>query len=86
MRMVLIDFRHPFFRPIARRIVITVILAVWTGVELLIGSQFWVILFAGLTAYVGWGFFLSGQPDEPDAKSLPSPGEGDSSLPSQDTK
>jgi hypothetical protein len=65
MRWVLIDFRHPFFRPMTRRVVVFCLVAIWTVVEFFSGSQGWVIFFAALTAYVGWGFFLSGQPDEP---------------------
>jgi phage-related holin len=69
MRLVLIDFRQPFFRPITRRIVIFALVAIWTVVEFFVGSLGWVIFFAALTAYVGWGFFLSGQPDEPEAEN-----------------
>ena len=65
MRWALIDFRHPFFRPVIRRIVVFCLVAVWTVVEYLGGSVGWTIFFAALTAYVGWGFFISGQPDEP---------------------
>ncbi|MCY0094246.1 hypothetical protein [Hoeflea ulvae] len=72
MRWALIDFRHPFFRPMTRRVVIFALVAIWTVVEFFAGSQGWVIFFAALTAYVGWGLFLSGQPDEPlDADGQP---------------
>lgn len=65
MRLVLIDFRHPFFRPVTRRVVIFALVAIWTVVEFFQGSTGWLIFFLALSAYVGWGFFLSGQPDEP---------------------
>ncbi|MDF1608526.1 hypothetical protein PZ897_10095 [Hoeflea sp. YIM 152468] len=65
MRWVLIDFRHPFFRPLARRIVIFLFVVIWTVIEFFAGSHAWVVFFAALSAYVGWGLFLSGQPDEP---------------------
>lgn len=65
MRWALIDFRHPFFRPMARRIIVFGLVAAWTVVEFVGGSTAWGIFFAALSAYVGWGFFLSGQPDEP---------------------
>lgn len=64
MRWALIDFRHPFFRSRVRRIVIFAVVAGWTLVEFLGGSMPWFALFLALTAYVGWGFFLSGQVDE----------------------
>lgn len=68
MRLVLVDFRHPFFKPMTRRIVIITLMAAWTVFEFVAGSDGWGAFFGGLTAYVAWGFFLSGQPDEPEAK------------------
>ena len=65
MRWALIDFRHPFFRPMARRIVVFGVVAAWTVFEFVGGSVAWGVFFAALSAYVGWGFFLSGQADEP---------------------
>ena len=50
---------------ITRRVVIFCLVGIWAGVEFFGGSQGWAIFFAALTAYVGWGFFMSGQPDEP---------------------
>lgn len=63
MRWALIDFGHPFYRPLARRIIIFGLLVIWTGVEFFTGSTGWMLLFLALSAYVGWGFFLSGQAD-----------------------
>ncbi|WP_422373119.1 DUF3329 domain-containing protein [Hoeflea sp.] len=79
MRMVLIDFRHPFFRPMTRRIVVFAVIAAWTAFEFWMGSNAWGIFFAALGAYVGWGFFLSGQPDEPETppKKDDTPPSGD---------
>ena len=65
MRWALVDFGHPFYRPLTRRIIIFALLLVWTAVEFFSGSTGWAVFFLGLSAYVGWGFFLSGQPDEP---------------------
>ncbi|PHR22918.1 MAG: hypothetical protein COA37_09290 [Hoeflea sp.] len=65
MRFALVDFGHAFYRPLTRRIIIFVLLLVWTGVEFYSGSTGWMMLFLALTAYVGWGFFLSGQADGP---------------------
>jgi hypothetical protein len=77
MRLVLIDFRHPFFRPMTRRIVIVTLMAAWTVFEFVAGSDGWGVFFGALTAYVGWGFFISGQPDEPEA----APGDSDGPEP-----
>lgn len=63
MRWALVDFGHPFYRPLARRIIIFGLVVVWTGVEFFAGSTTWMLLFLALSAYVGWGFFLSGQAD-----------------------
>lgn len=63
MRWALVDFGHPFYRPLARRIIIFGFVVVWTGVEFFAGSTTWMLLFLALSAYVGWGFFLSGQAD-----------------------
>ncbi len=65
MRWALVDFAHPFYRPLTRRIIIFVLLLVWTVVEFFSGSSGWMMLFLALSAYVGWGFFLSGQADQP---------------------
>jgi hypothetical protein len=65
MRWALVDFGHPFYRPLTRRIIIFVLLLIWAGVEFFSGSTGWMVLFLALSAYVGWGFFLSGQADQP---------------------
>ncbi|MGJ8571717.1 MAG: hypothetical protein ACSHXI_13555 [Hoeflea sp.] len=63
MRWALVDFGHAFYRPLTRRIIIFALLLVWTGVEFFSGSTGWIVFFLALSAYVGWGFFLSGQAD-----------------------
>lgn len=65
MRFALVDFGHAFYRPMTRRVIIFVLLLVWTVVEFLSGSTGWMVFFLALSAYVGWGFFLSGQADGP---------------------
>ncbi|MCY0150584.1 hypothetical protein OEG84_23485 [Hoeflea sp. G2-23] len=81
MRMVLIDFRHPFFRPILRRIIVFALVVIWAGVEFFNGSVGWTVFFVALAVYIGWGFFLSGQPDEP----LADAGEADKPTPPADS-
>lgn len=79
MRWALVDFGHAFYRPLPRRIVIFTLLVVWTGVEFFAGATGWATFFLALAAYVGWGFFLSGQvgaqPPAPDAKDPPPPAD-----------
>ncbi|MDP3526518.1 MAG: hypothetical protein Q8S27_18245 [Hoeflea sp.] len=82
MRWALIDFSHPFFRPMNRRIAIVGLLAVWTVVEFLAGSTGWSTFFLLLTVYVGWGLFISGQADGP----LPGTGDADQPASSGDNK
>ena len=65
MRFALVDFGHAFYRPLVRRVIIFALLLVWTGVEFFSGSTGWTVFFLALLAYVGWGFFLSGQADAP---------------------
>ena len=45
MRWALIDFHHPFFRPLIRRIVVFCVVAIWTVVEYFGGSLGWTIFF-----------------------------------------
>lgn len=75
MRWALVDFGHPFYRPLARRIIIFALLVIWAGVEFYAGATGWMMLFLALAAYVGWGFFLSGQADGPlgDEAETPEP-------------
>lgn len=82
MRWALIDFGHSFYRPMMRRIIIFGLLVIWTVVEVFLSSIGWVVFFAALSAYVGWGFFLSGQADGPatdaaDKHDAPPPDAGE---------
>ncbi|MCC0034197.1 MAG: hypothetical protein H6887_02880 [Hoeflea sp.] len=77
MRWALVDFGHPFYRPLVRRIIIFVLVVVWTGVEFFAGSTGWMLFFLALSAYVGWGFFLSGQADGQADGKIEEPREAD---------
>ena len=79
MRWALVDFGHPFYRPLTRRIIIFALVLAWTVVEFFSGSTGWLVFFLALSAYVGWGFFLSGQPDQAASEQ-----EADASSASQD--
>lgn len=79
MRWALVDFGHAFYRPLLRRIIIFALIVVWTGVEFFAGATGWAVFFLALAAYVGWGFFLSGQVGAPgpDTKDPPPSADAD---------
>lgn len=53
----MLDLDHPFFRPLLRRIIVTLIVLVWCGFEFAAGSPVFGMLFAVLGAWCGWSFF-----------------------------
>jgi len=59
----LIDTNHPFWRPVWRRIAVTVICLVWAVFEFTLGAPFWGLIVGALGAYCVWAFALRG-PDE----------------------
>ncbi|MGO4851329.1 hypothetical protein [Phaeovulum sp. W22_SRMD_FR3] len=52
--MKMIDPDHPFFAPMWRRVLTTVLPILWGGVELATGNPGWALIFAGAGAYAGW--------------------------------
>jgi hypothetical protein len=58
----LIDFDHPFFRPLWIRILTVGIAAAWGTFELLTGAPFWGVLFLGLAALAAHGLFIRFKP------------------------
>lgn len=58
------DFSHPWYQPLARRIGVVVVCAVWFGMELWMQSPFWMILTGALTSFTGWKLLLA-WPDQP---------------------
>lgn len=56
-----LDLEHPFFRPLWRRVAVTVLCLGWGVFEFVAGSPFWGTLFGGLGAYCAWAFFVSWQ-------------------------
>jgi hypothetical protein len=61
----LFDLQHPWFIPLYRRVIVTLVCAGWTVVEALMGGPFWVILFGGLTALCAYNFFYDFKPRDP---------------------
>lgn len=65
-----LELRHPFFRPLWRRIVLIAVLAGWTVVEATAGNAVWAFLMAGIGVYSTYVFFFdSVLPDDAKAPS-----------------
>lgn len=63
------DLRHPFFLPLWRRIITVVFTGGWALVELSGSNPGWAILFAAITAFAAYEFFIVFDPEnykEPD--------------------
>ncbi len=52
------DVRHPFFRPLWRRIAVTAVCLGWALFELSGANVFWAILFGGIGGLCVWEFFI----------------------------
>ncbi|MBE3636851.1 hypothetical protein [Mangrovicoccus algicola] len=60
------DLNHPFFRPLWRRVLITVFCLGWALFEAVAGGPFWAVLTGGLGLWCAWGFFVTFDPrDDP---------------------
>ncbi|MEJ6396518.1 hypothetical protein [Yoonia sp. 208BN28-4] len=67
--MKLLDLEHPFFAPVATRVIVTAICAGWGLFELSSGAVFWAMFFLGLALICGWRFATidySALPDQKD--------------------
>lgn len=64
MRRSFFDLRHPFFRPLWRRVLVVAVCLAWGLVEFATGSPFWGVLFVGIGAICAWQFFLAFDPDQ----------------------
>ena len=57
--------QHPFYKPLWRRVVIVLVIAVWFGFELYMGGGgLWLALAAGSLGYAVYTFFLTWPKDE----------------------
>lgn len=61
----LLDNRHPFYRPLWRRIVIVLVCVAWSVMEFATGSPFWGTIALGLAGYGVWALFIDYRPEEP---------------------
>jgi hypothetical protein len=58
--MKLIDTQHPFYQPLWRRIAIVIAVAVWAGIELLLGGNpIWLTIAGALLVYTVWIFLIA---------------------------
>ena len=60
--MSLFDVQTPFFRPLWRRVAVTLACLAWALMELATGAVFWAILFGSAGLYLGWQFFVAFNP------------------------
>lgn len=56
-----LDLRHPWFRPLWRRVLVVAICLGWAAFELAGGAPFWAILFGAAGLYAAWSFFVAWQ-------------------------
>lgn len=59
-----LDLRHPVFRPLWRRVLLTAALIGWTVVELVYGNAFWALLIGGIGVYAAFVFFVAFDPSD----------------------
>lgn len=57
------DVQHPFFKPLWRRVAVTVVCLGWAVVEFASGAPFWGILFGAAGLWCAHQFFFAFDPD-----------------------
>jgi hypothetical protein len=62
------DRNTAFFRPLWRRVAVVVLLAAWTGVELVYGDHTWALITGAILAYSVWTFFITFPAADAEAK------------------
>lgn len=65
----LFEVRHPIFRPLWRRALITAGCLLWAILELWNGSPGWAALFGACGVYLFWQFFVKFVPAEYEERS-----------------
>jgi len=58
------DNRHPFFRPLWRRVLVLLVCLAWSAVEFATGAPFWGVIALGFGLYAVWAFFIAYEADE----------------------
>lgn len=62
----------PFFRPMWRRVVTVIVIALWVWLEIAMGNPYWALLAGGIGAYAAYVFFFAFDLPEPEAEPAPS--------------
>ncbi len=60
----MLDANDPFFAPVWRRWVVTILPLAWACVELYTGEHIWALLFGGAGAYAGYHLLIKGPADK----------------------
>ncbi|MBA8880667.1 DUF3329 domain-containing protein [Phyllobacterium myrsinacearum] len=59
------DSKHPFFRPLWRRVAVVVFCFAWAIFEFVTGTPFWGTIALGFAGYGIWQFFIAFDASEP---------------------
>ncbi|MBJ3761967.1 hypothetical protein ILP92_04295 [Maribius pontilimi] len=62
--MKIVDTRHPFYRPLWRRVAITGFCMLWTAFELWQGNHGWAVIVGGMAALCAYEFFIAFPKDD----------------------
>ncbi|MFN4142259.1 DUF3329 domain-containing protein [Aestuariivirga sp.] len=64
--------KHPFYKPLWRRIAIVAVVAAWLALEIYRGSEsLWIMIAAGMLAYAVYTFFIAWPKDAPEGDAGP---------------
>jgi hypothetical protein len=60
--------KHPFYKPLWRRVAIVASIAAWLGFEIYqAASGLWIAIAGGMLAYAVYTFFIAWPKDDPEA-------------------
>ena len=77
------DRDHPFFRPLYRRVLVTLFCAAWAAWEVYNGERLWSYITMGITAYAAWVFLFT-YDRQRDKAAAESPAAADGGEPDAD--
>ncbi|MFC5587145.1 DUF3329 domain-containing protein [Nitratireductor kimnyeongensis] len=60
----MIDARHPFFRPLWRRVAVVAVCLGWGVFEFVSGAPFWGILYTAVGVYAAWSLLYTFKPGD----------------------